>query len=285
MRESTSLHLEGFTLELDDSLLPTVGVHLWTSRAAVRDVMVVGVFGSRTHPGPVKEGFGILINNASRETRDGGHVVEDCVVLAADRNWVGENFCTGIYVGCVSRGGVVMMPSVVRRCLVGGDLQSPFHAGYAANAETTFEQCHARSCVRAFFCDTGRVYEVVIDGMVALDVTWALDLRAALVGDSRRFISVRRSTFRFCTFIATTARSMGWVQALLLADETSDVGQTMFHYVDLIDCVFHAPSGGKASKGRFQGNVASVTEMGCRWVGDWQPIVLQGGAQSMEVVS
>lgn len=277
---SVNLQVQGFTLDLDPTV-PCVGIHLWTSGALVRDVVVQGVFGSRTHSGPVKEGFGILVNNAARQSVDGGHQIEDCAVLPAVAPNDGENYCTGIYVGAVNRAMSRMLPSFVRACSVVGDGISMTHAAFAANALTTFDQCYAHRVARAFFCDTGRVNDIVVDRMHAARVVWALDLRVAWLGEAKRFVSVRRSRFDF----QPADSPEKWVQAVLLADESLNPGQTPIENIELLGCRFVAPKVGQASKGRCRGDVSGVIESGCRWVGEWQPPVLQGEAKLWEVVS
>lgn len=278
--QSQSISLVGFTLRLDP-IAPCIGIHLWTSNAVVVDVRVLDVFGSRTHSGPVREGFGILINNAAQQSVDGGHHLKSCAVLPAETRDGAENYTTGIYVGAVSRASSRMLPSIVNQCSVVGHTLARAHAAYAANALTTFTACYAWGCVRAFFCDTGVIHDVLIQRMHARQIQWALDLRVAQPGDTRRFITLRESDFEF-----QPATPASWAQAVLLADETPSPGGTSIEHVEIIDSKFYAPrSHSLLSKGRCRGNVTQVIESGCLWAGPWRDPELQHGAAPWEVVS
>ncbi|MBL9128516.1 MAG: hypothetical protein JNL97_12755 [Verrucomicrobiales bacterium] len=263
-------------LQLPDRGIPVVGVHVWSSQARIRNVIVSGVFGNRAHEGPAKEGFGILINNGSGSRFDGGHLVEGCRVHMAFRD--GENYSTGIFVGSVLQAGVTMYYSTVRSCSVGIDTGAVGHAAYAANAMTRILDSEAHHVVRAFFCDTGPVECVEIDGMRAHDIDWAVDMRVAIAGQHRRHFAVRNSRFFF------RPRPQGMSQAMLLADETGNPA-TEICAVELSDCTFVAPSQREASKGRCRGKVDRIAERRCRWIGDWRDPVLQEGAVPWEVVA
>lgn len=278
--QSQSISLVGFTLRLDP-IAPCIGIHLWTSSAVVVDVRVMDVFGSRTHSGPVREGFGILINNAAQQSVDGGHHLKSCAVLPAETRDGSENYTTGIYVGAVSRASSRMLPSIVNQCSVVSSSLSRSHAAFAANALTTFTACYTWGCIRAFFCDTGPVHDILIQRMHARHVQWALDLRVAQVGDTRRFITIRDSAFQFVAGEPGSA----WAQAILLADEAPTPG-THIEHVELIDSQFIAQRGKQLlSKGRCRGLVSQVIESGCHWAGPWQDPVLQDGASPWEVVA
>lgn len=283
---SVHLRFEGFTV---DPLInmPVVALHAWTSRATIRDVVVRSVCGSRTWAGPVKEGFGILVNNAATpDPVDGGHVIEDCTVYATgytadpiEGPAAAENYVTGIFVGCPKRYPVPMLQSCVRRCrVVGLDIGSgATHAGFAANAMTQLDDCEAWHVRRAMFCDTGPVENVTINRLRAHGIEWALDLRVAESGHYRRFIDVRDSEFYFAA-----DPHGGWNQAVLLADETGRP-ETVIEHVRFDRCRF-VSAAPQASEGRLRGLVRNVSFRSCEWVGsgDWRMVVLQDGAKEVQ---
>jgi len=266
---SEHLAMSGFTLDLTGTTVPTVGVHLWTSRAVIRDVRVVGVMGSRTHPGSVKEGFGILVNSANTGDFDGGHKVEDCAVHLAPTE--GENYTTALFVGC-PRGSRPLLRSTVLRsvCVAKGG-----HAAFAANDHTDIIDCQAHGFIRCFFCDTGPIREITLRRMFADDVQWAMDVRVGSPGDERRGIVVEDSTFVFW------APDGQWVQAVLAADEAVPAG-TPLDDIEFIRCRFVARDGVRpASKGRTRGQrVGAIAVTDSRWVGPWQSPVVQDGAKA-----
>lgn len=281
---SSSIRIAGLTVGCGSiDVMPSIGIHLWTSRAVVEDVCVDSVAGYRDWEGPVKEGFGILINNSAGlpvpHCSDGGHCVTQCEVIAWSHR--SEVYATGIYIGAVRRGDLPMLWSDVLNCRVRAARLCRIHAGYAANSHTTIRGCEVQRAIRAAFCDTGPIEFLEIERMRAHDIQWALDLRVAEVGARREHIRISDSLFEF----GKPANPGDWVQAVLLADESTSPGQTPIDDIELLGCRFVAPRGTKASKGRCRGSVSGVIESGCRWVGDWQPPVLQGEAKLWEVVS
>jgi len=274
---SLRTQVQGLSI-LMDKTCPGVGVHLWSSSVTITDVVVSRVWGARTWAGSVKEGFGLLVNNAAQATTDGNHRISGCVVYAEGSKGAGETYVTGIYVGAVSRASSVMLPSEVSDCSVicldGGRA----HAALAANAHTRFRRCYVNGFRRAMFCDTGPVVGITVSELTAHGVEWALDLRVAHSGDERVGIRLKNSEFRF----AVTPD--GWAQALLLSDDTGDAS-TRIRDVELVRCKFEATDVPNASKGRCRGRVSEIYEKGCRWLGKWQPPILQGGALPWEVVA
>jgi hypothetical protein len=237
---------------------PTIGLHVWTAQALISGVTVQGVFGDRGAKLP-NEGFGILINSAWDPLHfDGNHRVEDCVVECAGT--FGENYTTAIFVGCLERGDVPLLRSVVRRCKV---YASDGHAGYAFNDRTTIEDCESVGFRRAVFVDTGSVRGSEVIRMDAHRCGWALDLRGI---SPRRGIVLRDSTFSF--------RSLdGWAQAILLSDDDSGA---VAEGVGVFGNTFLAPPDGRASKARLRGKkVALLAEDGNRWFGNWEAPVVQ----------
>lgn len=266
---SSHLCMAGFTLDLSGTTVPMVGIHLWTSRARLHDVKVVGVAGSRTHPGPVKEGFGILVNSAAGADVDGGHQVDSCAVHLA--HVAGENYTTAIFVGCPRR-SIPLLRSTIRQsvCVARGG-----HAAYAANDHTDIIDCESHGFIRCFFCDTGPIRETTMRRMFADDVQWAIDVRVGTPGDERRGIVVEESTFVFF------APDSGWVQAVLAADETAE-GGTPLDDIQFVNCRFVArKESNKASKGRTSGKrTRAIAMTNCRWVGPWESPVIQKDAEA-----
>jgi hypothetical protein len=166
-----------------------------------------------------------------------------------------ENYTTAIFVGCPQRGGPLLR-SKVTNCKV---ISTDGHAGFAFNDRTLLNNCEVIGFRRAVFVDTGTVCDSHITNMDASQVVWALDLR----GTSRKCgVTVKNSTFAF--------RTLGeYAQAIRLED--ADVSG-----IHLENNLFMAPSVGKASKGRLNGPaVKDFTELNNRWVGGWEPPVIQ----------
>lgn len=267
---SPILHLEGFTLDLGTPSVPTIGIHLWTSKATVRSVTVKGVFGDREAKSQCKEGFGILVNSSHEALFDGSHDVDDCKVIMSEHPR--ENYSCGIYVGCVRR-DVPLLRSRIRSCSVQGGIGTASHAAFAANDLTTIESCRARKVLRAFFCDTAPVRDVEITNLVAEDIQWAVDLRVAKEGDVRSKFVVRDSHFYF------RVPPSGWAQALLASDES---GKAPTHIEDLVfeSCLFDGTGIAQASKGRTRGaRAGAVHALNCVWVGEWQAPITQENAK------
>lgn len=255
---SDCMSVRGLTIQTDFSKV-NIGLHLWTSRAWVSDVVIENLTGSRTSPFPVKEGFGILINNSAFPVvPDGGHLVENCEVHLDVRS--DENYSTAIFVGCVAR-VTPMLRSKIARCRVVAD---DGHAGFAVNDRVVIEDCEVVGFRRAVFVDTGPVRDCHIRGLDASRVAWALDLRGT---GERRGITLRDSTFDF--------RAVdGWAQAILISDDESGASASGLH---VEDCTFIAPKQGRASMARLRGpKVENYTEAGNLWVGGvWEAPVIQ----------
>lgn len=273
---SDSLSMEGFTLDCTAVKVPTVGIHLWTSRGTVADVAVVGIWGSRAWAGPVKEGFGVLINNAADNTVHGGHAVSnvDVLVSRASVAKIGyesvENYTTAVYVGCEESVNTSLLFSAVRHVRVVAD--GPAHAGYGLGSNLVIANCEAHGFTRAIFCDTGNSRDVMIGQFRAKNCAWAMDLRTVEEGNIRDRILVEDSKFVF-------KPGADWVQALLL----ESVDGSYINYVELRNCEFVA-QGVQASKGRSKGTgVGFVGVRNCSWLTTvnvpWQDPVIQNGAQ------
>lgn len=254
--ESNSIVIQGLSVISPDRTT-SVGVHLWTTQGIVEDVLPYNVFGDRGAAGPVKEGFGILINNSAESPgADGGHRISNCRAALAATDI--ENYTTAIFVGCVSRGS--LLRSYVENCVV---LAHDAHAGFAFNDRTTIKNCEVVGCRRAVFVDTGPIRDSHINGLDASRVAWALDLRG--VGE-RRGITLTDSTFDF--------RALdGWAQGILVSDDESGASASGLH---VAGCTFLAPGEGRASKARLRGKrVGDYTEAGNLWVGGWEAPVIQ----------
>ena len=274
--ESSCVLLSDFTISMGFQRVPSVGIHLWTSRASVKRVAVDRVWGDRDHAGPVKEGFGILINSSHAAAFDGGHIVEDCGVSFAES--ARENYGTGIFIGCVRR-SVPMLGSRVRGATLITLGSSTAHAAIAGNDDVQFSDIRiAGRWVRAFFCDTGPVRRVDVSRVVADTVQWALDVRVAQPGDVREQITIRDSQFYFAV-----PTSGGWVQALLAADESGPAA-TPIQEIVFENCRFDARGIPLASAGRTRGPaVGPVVMRNCQWVGAWQSPIQQMSAKPWSV--
>ncbi|MGE4179674.1 MAG: hypothetical protein AB7J34_07590 [Limisphaerales bacterium] len=157
--QSSHLRIEGITLDCACPL-PVVGLHAFTSRASLRDVRVVRLWGDWDKR---LESFGILVNNCKAGTTNGGHVIEDCRVEQIRPG----TYITGIYCGVVDT-GVPIETSHIVRCRVRSEIPpgtvKRSHAGFASNLNTRLAGCQAHGFARWFFCDTGDVADLVIDG-------------------------------------------------------------------------------------------------------------------------
>lgn len=271
---SDSLSMEGFTLDCTAIKVPVVGIHMWTSRGTVRDVAVTGIWGSRAWAGPVKEGFGVLINNAAGNTVHGGHIVSSVDVMASRgvaKNGYEpvENYVTAVYVGCEESVNTPLLFSEVRHVRVASD--GPAHAGYGIGSNMVIVNCEAHGFTRAIFCDTGNSRDVMIGQFRAKNCSWALDLRTPEEGRVRERILVEDSKFVF-------KPGADWAQAVLLVS----VPGSYISYVELRGCEFTA-QGVLASKGRCNGSgVGFVSARSCSWLTTvnvpWQEPVIQNGA-------
>ncbi len=167
---SDHLRIEGITFDCTCDL-PVVGLHIFSSRAQLRDVRVTHLWGDWIK---TLESFGILINNCQKPALNGGHVLEDCRVEHVRPG----AYITGIYCGVVDT-GVPIELSHLSRCWVNSPIPASgkrSHAAYAANLRTRLVGCHADGFDRWFFCDTGDVADVLIDGCTGSFSYCAVDL-------------------------------------------------------------------------------------------------------------
>ena len=266
------LSLSGFTLDCSECVVPTVALHLYATNARVNDVRVTDIVGWRSWTGPVKEGFGILINNPAHSITDGGNSVDNCEVIPRD---VGdqENYCTAVYMGTTVRNRPHVYNNVSRvRALA----LSKAHAAFAANDGTIFTDCEDHGFIRSFFCDTGSGSDVLIQRHNSMNCDWAVDLRAVSEGTLRTRLTVENSRYVF-----RRGDPQSWAQALLL----EAVPNAYIEHVTLKDSTFVARTI-NASKARLRGaGVTNIREQGCTWLAQpdypWQAPVLQEGAPPM----
>ena len=256
---SESIYVRGLSV-FADSGMPCVGLHLWSSRAYVDDVRAEDLHGYRDHAGPVKEAFGILINNsAGKPSADGGHLVRNCAVYLDPAD--SENYTTAIFIGCVKRTGSPLLRSAGIGCLAVADGDG--HAAFAMNDRTTFIDCESVGFRRAVFVDTGPIRDSHILRMDATECGWALDLRGS---GERRGITLQDSSFAFRDID-------GWAQGLLVSDDDSGAPACGIH---VEGCRFLAPGTGRASVARLRGkNVEDFTEFRNLWAGKWEPSTIQ----------
>lgn len=270
---SRALGMDGFTLDCSEIKVPTVAIHTYSTCTTIKDVVVEDVMGTRSWPGDVDEGFGILVNNSAEADVDGGNSIDGCTVITRALS-AGENYTTAVYMGCVKRPGVLHMHNHVRNVRVLAP--TPAHAGFGVNDRTTIEDCEVHGFVRAIFCDTGNGSDVLIRNMKAWDCTWALDFRAV-----EESVLRTRTVIADSQFVFKQAGPTEWVQAVLL----EAVPNAYIEQVRLQRCTFVA-RGILASKARLRGHgVADVYEEECTWIGNpdhpWQDAVVQEGAEPM----
>jgi hypothetical protein len=270
---SHAMRMEGFTLDCSEIKVPTVAIHIYSTCATVKDVVVQDVVGMRVWSGEVNEGFGILVNNAAEALADGGNSIVDCRVITRALAGV-ENYITAVYMGCVKRPGLLHMANHVTNVQVLAP--TPAHAGFGVNDRTTITDCTSEGFIRAIFCDTDNAADVLVRNFSAWDCNWALDFRAVAEGTLRTRMVVADSRFVF------KQSNTEWAQAILLeAAPNAYIEQTR-----LQRCTFVA-RGVNASKGRLRGaGVTQVYEEDCTWIGvpdhPWQDYVLQEGAEAVD---
>ena len=253
---------------------PVIGFHAWSSRVRLERVNVENVEGYRDHPGPVREGFGIIVNNAAEATVDGGHEVVDCEVQTVRSSR--DLYVNAVYVGPVLRENPMLFSRVARVRAVSFGA----HAAFGLNDRTTFTDCDAHGFDRVFFSDTGSGSDVTMERIFASRCRWALSLEAQKETDSRERIVLRDSKFLFVS-------GSGWSQAVLLVDAMNagvPAGAVM-RDIGVSGCQFVA-GGINASKGRSRGpRIGAVRSAGNTWTGPsgdefktWNDPVLQDGA-------
>jgi len=210
--QSDHLRVEGITLDCTCNL-PVRGLHVYSSRAQIRDVRVTNIWGDWVTR---EEGFGILVNNSPKSVINGGHVIEECRVEQVRPG----AYMNGIYCG-VEDSNVPIELSHVSRCWVSSPIPASgkrSHAAYAANHRTRFVGCHAEGFDRWFFCDTNDVSDVNIDGCTGTFSYCAIDLPGF---PSNRNPIRKRSNIRIVNSTFDCARPSDNHAILLLAQDTS----------------------------------------------------------------
>ena len=221
---SDHLRIEGITLDCQCTL-PVVGLHVCSSRATIRDVCVTGLWGDWDKR---LESFGILVNNSKNATVNGGHVIEDCRVTGVRPG----TYITGIYCGIVDS-GVPIELSHISRCWVFSGIPADkqrSHAAYAANLRTRITGCHAEGFARWFFCDTGDVADITIDGCVGTFCYCAIDLPGTSTNNNtiRRRCNIR---VVHCTFECVSPSAD---HAILLLAQDGSPGSNAYSVEDVI---------------------------------------------------
>ena len=264
---SDAIFMSGFTLSMGEYTGPTVGVHVWSSGAVIRDLHVEDIVGYRTWPTHPNEGFGIILENAfeSGPTFEGGGEITECKVIM--KRVVGENYSTGIAVGTVRR-DVPLLTTVVSLCIV---VAQDAHCGFAFSDHVDIQMCETYGTKRAIFADTKPIRNSRVIGMLAQDVGWAMELRGSGAKDVRSGIILKGCCFRF-------RHHEGYSQVLLLSDDSQD-GSVPFQNIVLDDCTFIPDLAGRGSMGRCSGpGVGEVQLIRNVWAGNWEGPVLQKNA-------
>lgn len=264
---SDAIFMSGFTLSMGEYTGPTVGVHVWSSGAVIRDLHVEDIVGYRTWATHPNEGFGIILENAFEPGMrvDGGGEITECKVIM--RRVLGENYSTGIAVGTVRR-DVPLLTTVVSLCIV---VAKDAHCGFAFSDHVDIQMCETYGTKRAIFADTKPIRNSRVIGMLAQDVGWAMELRSSGAKDVRSGIILKGCCFRFMNHVGSS-------QALLLSDDSKD-GSVVFENIVLEDCTFVQDLAGRGSMGRVTGpKVNQVVETGNIWAGKWEAPVIQNHA-------
>ncbi len=221
---SDHLKIEGITFDCDCPL-PVVGVHAFTSRAHLRDVRVVRLWGDWNK---TLESFGILVNNCKSPILNGGHVIEDCRVEQVRPG----TYITGLYCGVVDT-GVPLETSHIVRCWVRSEIPpgttKRSHAAFAANLRTRIVGCQSEGFARWFFCDTGDVADLVIDGCGGSFSYCAIDLPGV---SSPQNLIRKRSNIRIVNSTFDCLQPSSNHAILLLAQDGSP-GSDQFNIEDV----------------------------------------------------
>lgn len=269
--ESTHITMRDLTLDLTQVHLPTVGLHIWSSRPTLENIRVKEVKGYRNWPTKPNEGFGILVNNSFYEREVGGGArVEGCYTehpTLEDNGTQFENYSTGIYVGYV-RGAAPLLTSKVEGCSTSG---LDYHCGFAFNDHTDLLNCETHGARRAIFGDTGHVRCSTVKRLKAYDVGWALEFQDSVLGNRRHAIVIEESRFQF-------RHIDGWAQGILVVAENT---HSTTEGVHVTCCTFIKPEvDGSLSKGRSRGAGArAIISSDNLWIGPWKTAECQTGAQ------
>jgi hypothetical protein len=241
------------------SLIPVIGIHLWSSHAKVSNVSVTGVWGDRSLPVP-NEGFGIIINNPYQVWGGaGGNIIEDCFVELRP----GAYAC-GVYMGILDGNPRSNVQSRIDRTDVTGQ---DCHAGFGVNCNTVITECSVEGVDRAIFCDT----QVLVGDMSARDIKWALDLRAY-----KNETAIQDILFQGGFFLFRNESPDMWAQAVLLEDNRTKPAGGRIENVRFVGTTFRSGNT-KASKGRITGHTDKPVFVACEWVGQgqWEEVVDQ----------
>lgn len=228
---SQKCHIKGITLRCDNgSGLPTSGIHTYSSGTVITDVDIFGVTGKWG----AAEGFGILVNNSHEpDGPDGGHVVFRSTVYIDGP----DNYCTGIYVGAVTRPGVLIQPSSISDCLVVANQQDKrAHAAYAVNEYVRLTNCDMVGFERFCFCDTGNVGDIEITGCRGDFGYCAIDFPAP-AGPNNPIAYRRRIRVSNCTFTNNHPTNDHAI-ALLAQDNTANRDLVNIEDIDVDGCRF-----------------------------------------------
>lgn len=272
--------VSGLTVDASMASKPVVGLHAWASCFRVSDVMVVGVWGSRSRPYP-NEGFGALVNPCLWPSAiAGGNVVERVRVVLAETasGSDAENYSTGIYCGIDApwmKDGTPLLRSFVRNCEVAGNKA---HCGFGINRSTTIQNSECSGVVRAIYTDTGSVSRSEVRGLRAYGIEWGVELRTVNGATVSGLLLVNNS-FEFNP-------SAAWSQAILL-DTLTDPGNPGGRISLVRRCGNSWLSEcAKRSKGRARGDVEVCKYGNDAWGidpwstgDDWEDVILQAGAK------
>jgi len=258
-------------LNIDASLsgdVAGIGIHLWGEQCVVDNVVVRGIFGNRNAQSP-SEGFGILINSPEFTSSgvQGANTISNCAVLLASTD--DENYSTGIYMGVVRNSKTAR--SRIFNCICSPESGiGRGHAAFAANDHVDIINCSALRFIRAFFCDTRSMRNIVIQNMFAQGIDWALDIR---VGQGSQISNME---FRDCVFDFEPS-GLDYAQAIRMEDIGD--GQNLIAGIYFNRSTF-TTNAFNASMGRTRGPLVSAPEFReCRWIGRWQLPVTQEGAE------
>ena len=242
---SERMQVSGFRIDVNNSLLPVLGLHTFSSGSNVFDVIVVGLIGDRTAPLPTDvawEGFGILVND-SPGSRGGGSSIANC--RAYMRTASPKTYVTGIYLGSNT---VQKNPNVIRDCYCEAPIPTStlppndahFHAAFAANQNTLIQNCSSNGFIRFFYSDTLDLGDVEITGCRADVTKYVVDIGCEVSTGNpvtyRRRVRITNSTFSVDNPIDTYAVLLHTQEQNTTANPNPTYNKVNITDIDIHDC-------------------------------------------------
>lgn len=275
---STSVTLQGFTLDVSASPAPVVALHLWSDEPRALDICVVGVWGDRTPRAPraPSEGFGILLNRAPVSRRDGGGLIDGCRVVAGRHptDPSRENYTCAFYLGIAQRRDVPIVRSRLVDCRATGPRAAGVHAAFASNDFTEMTDCASDdSFIRGWFCDVNGAEDLRVSSCHFESSYAGIDLESGSADAKWRRVSLTD-----CEFTLNGDPGADHVVAMVLNDLTAtrpQAGQVAeFRNVRMKRCRLNNRSAGRGFLASLSGSHTTDCGMSdCELVGRWDPPV------------